>query len=202
MTEKAAHALVGAPLSLWAGAALAEWRLGLQDPKTALGHAVYDLHSIISLICLAIFVAVFGAMFYAIWKHRRAVGHQAAQFHEHTAVEVIWTVIPFVILLVMAWPATKTLLEQRDASAPASAGSAEGRAIYDRICQACHASGLAGAPKTGDKVVWAPRIARGEALLVEHAIKGIRTMPPKGGNPDLSEEQVKAAVAYMAARSK
>jgi len=93
-------------------------RFNLQDQKTALGHAVYDLHNAIVVICLIIFIVVFGLMFYSIWKHRKSVGHQAAHFHENTTVEVLWTVIPFLILLGMAYPATKTLLAQRDTSSP------------------------------------------------------------------------------------
>src|SRR5512134_2904381 len=118
MRKRIAHALLSAMLLLGAGAAFAEMRLGFQDQKTALGHTVYDLHNIVVLICLVIFIVVFGAMFWAIWKHRKSVGHQAAHFHENTTVEVIWTVIPFIILLGMAYPATKTLLAQRDTSAP------------------------------------------------------------------------------------
>jgi cytochrome c oxidase subunit 2 len=351
MLGNAARAVAGALSTLWAGSACAEWRLGLQDQKTAVGEAIYDLHNAVVLICLVIFVGVFGTMFYAIWKHRKSVGHQAALFHENTTVEMIWTVIPFLILLGMAWPATKTLLDQRDASAPdltikatgyqwkwhydylqegvsfysnlatpraqidnrepkgehyllevdrelvvpvrrkvrilttaadvlhawyvpalavkqdaipgfvrdtwfraeepgvyrgqcaelcgkehafmpivvravtqrefdqwvaeqkslqaavagdasAAAEPADGKGVYDQICQACHAAGLAGAPRTGDKAAWAPRIARGEAVLMQNALKGIRMMPPRGGNPGLSDQQVRAAVAYMVTQSK
>jgi cytochrome c oxidase subunit 2 len=67
---------------------------------------------------VAIFILVFGVMFYSIFKHRKSVGHQAAQFHENTTVEIVWTVIPFLILLFMAWPATKTVLAMKDTSAP------------------------------------------------------------------------------------
>ena len=337
--------------AFWAGTASAEMRLGFQDQKTELGQTIYHLHNIVSMICLVIFLVVFGAMFYAVWKHRKSVGHQAAQFHEHATVEFMWTAIPFLILLVMAWPATKTLLEQRDASASdlsikvtgyqwkwhydylqegisfysnlatpraqienaapkgenyllevdrdlvvpvdkkvrilltagdvlhawyvpalavkqdaipgfvrdtwfrakepgtyrgqcaelcgkehaympivvrvvpqdeyeqwvseqkakqaaatgggvAAAVAADGKITYDQLCQACHATGLAGAPKTGDRAAWAPRIARGEAVLMQSAINGIRMMPPKGGNPALSDEQVKAAVQYIVEQSK
>ena len=79
---------------------------------------MYDLHLFIFWICVVIFVAVFGVMFYSIFKHRKSVGHQAAQFHENTMVEIVWTVIPFLILLFMAFPATKTILAMKDTSAP------------------------------------------------------------------------------------
>jgi cytochrome c oxidase subunit 2 len=67
---------------------------------------------------VAIFVGVFGVMFYSLFKHRKSVGHQAVQFHENTLVEIVWTVIPFLILLFMAYPATKTILAMHDTSAP------------------------------------------------------------------------------------
>ena len=79
---------------------------------------MFDLHLYIFWICVVIFVLVFGVMFYSIFKHRKSVGHQAAQFHENTTVEIVWTVIPFLILLFMAWPATKTILAMKDTSAP------------------------------------------------------------------------------------
>ncbi len=93
-------------------------RYNLQDPVTPIARQMYELHSYIMWICLAIFIGVFGVMFYALFKHRRSVGHQAAHFHENTLVEVVWTVIPFLILLFMAWPATKTVLALKDTSAP------------------------------------------------------------------------------------
>ncbi|WP_287669102.1 c-type cytochrome [Accumulibacter sp.] len=67
---------------------------------------------------------------------------------------------------------------------------------------ACHASGAAGAPKAGDKAAWAPRIATGSAALIKSAINGKNAMPPKGGNPDLSDAEVKAAVEHLVGLSK
>jgi cytochrome c5 len=66
----------------------------------------------------------------------------------------------------------------------------------------CHAAGLAGAPRTGDKAAWQPRIAQGKPTLYEHAIKGFRAMPAKGGNASLSDAEVKAAVDHLAAKSR
>lgn len=103
-------------LFFWSFAAWAEYKLNLQLPNTQLGEKIYDLHSIITVICFIIFVGVFGFMFYAVFKHRKSVGHKAAQFHENTAVEVAWTVIPFVILIALAVPATGTLIAMRDTS--------------------------------------------------------------------------------------
>jgi cytochrome c oxidase subunit 2 len=93
-----------------------EWNL--QTPITPIAQQMFDLHSYIFWVCAVIFVLVFGVMFYSIFKHRKSVGHKAAQFHENTTVEVVWTVIPILILLAMAWPATKTILAMKDTSAP------------------------------------------------------------------------------------
>ena len=82
-------------------------RYNLQDPVTKTAAEIYELHSLMFWICVAIFVIVFGIMFYSVFAHRKSVGHKASQFHENTTVEVVWTVIPLLILIVMAWPATK-----------------------------------------------------------------------------------------------
>lgn len=66
----------------------------------------------------------------------------------------------------------------------------------------CHGTGIAGAPKLGDAAAWKARIAQGKAVLHQHALKGIRTMPPKGGNPALPDAEVTAAVDYMVSASK
>ena len=98
--------------------AFADYKLNLQTPNSALGHTIYDLHTVITWICVAIFIVVFGFMFYAVFAHRKSVGHKAAQFHEHFWVEVAWTVVPCIILLAMAVPATRALIQLRDTSEP------------------------------------------------------------------------------------
>jgi cytochrome c5 len=93
-------------------------------------------------------------------------------------------------------------------AAPAAGGGsvAKGEDIYKQTCFACHAAGVAGAPKLGDKAAWGPRIAQGNDTLYTHSIKGFQgkagMMPPKGGNMSLSDADVKAAVDYMVAQSK
>lgn len=72
-----------------------------------------------------------------------------------------------------------------------------GEAVYNRACKMCHGTGMARSPKTGDKAAWAPRIARGADELTKNAIKGIRTMPPRGGCGSCSDEDIANAVAYM-----
>jgi cytochrome c5 len=77
-----------------------------------------------------------------------------------------------------------------------------GEEVYNGACVACHGAGIAGAPKTGDKALWAPRVAQGVNVLYEHAIKGFKAMPAKGGQAGLSDEEVKASVDYQLAKLK
>ena len=90
--------------------------LNLQAPATQIATEVYSLHSWMMIVCLVIFVAVFGVMFYSILKHRKSLGHKAATFHESTAVEIAWTVVPFLIVIGMALPATRTVVGMKDTS--------------------------------------------------------------------------------------
>lgn len=94
----------------------ANWELNMRQGVTETSNAVYDLHMIIFWVCCAIGVVVFGAMVYSMLKHRKSKGAVAAQFHESTAMEIIWTVVPIVILVGMAIPATSTLLAMEDSS--------------------------------------------------------------------------------------
>ncbi len=89
-------------------------QLNLPEPVTRIAAEQIWLHWFMMIICVVIFVAVFGVMFYSIWKHRKSVGHKAANFHESTAVEIAWTVIPFLIVIGMALPATKVLVAGKD----------------------------------------------------------------------------------------
>ena len=88
----------------------------LPEPQSLIAREIYDLHTLIMWIIVAIFVVVFGAMTWAIIHHRKSVGHEAEQFHENTTVEIVWTIIPFFILIGMAWPATKTIIAMKDTS--------------------------------------------------------------------------------------
>lgn len=84
------------------------------------------------------------------------------------------------------------------AEATGPKGMLTGEQVYGQVCKTCHESGLAGAPKFGDQAAWAKIIAQGEKTTFEHAINGIRAMPPRGGNSDLTDDEVKRAVAFMA----
>jgi len=81
-------------------------------------------------------------------------------------------------------------------------GGAPGKQVYEKSCQACHATGAAGAPKLGDKEAWAPRIATGMDALLANSIKGKGVMPPKGGCASCSDDDIKAAVEYLVSQSK
>ncbi len=78
----------------------------------------YDLHRITMGIILVIFIGAFGVMFYSIYAHRKSVGHKAKHFHENITVEIIWAIIPFLILVSVAWPAIKTILNLKDTGDP------------------------------------------------------------------------------------
>ena len=116
--------------SAWAGSAVftaalavndlpggpAVHQLNLHPPVTKIAEGVAWLHWFMLILCAVIFVAVFSVMFYSIWKHRKSVGHKAATFHESATVEVIWTIVPFIIVILMALPATKMVVAMKDTS--------------------------------------------------------------------------------------
>jgi cytochrome c oxidase subunit 2 len=124
--SRAAPVWQGAVLALMSLATQASWavnslpggpavnQLDLHPPVTRIAAEEQSLHYMMLYICVAIFVAVFGVMFYSVFKHRKSKGHKAADFHESTTVEIIWTVIPFIIVIGMALPATKVVVAMKD----------------------------------------------------------------------------------------
>lgn len=104
--------LMASPL-VWA-----DYAYNLPRPASKLASEVYHLHNLIMLVVLGIFIVVFGAMFYSLYAHRKSRGHKAAHFHENTTVEVVWTIVPFVILMGMAYPAAKVVIDMKDTSNP------------------------------------------------------------------------------------
>jgi len=106
-TAFAAQEITGRPLP---------HQLNLQPPVTRIAAEINTLHTWMMVVCVAIFIAVFGVMFYSIVKHRRSLGHKAATFHESTTVELAWTIVPFLIIIGMALPATKTVVAMKDTS--------------------------------------------------------------------------------------
>jgi cytochrome c oxidase subunit 2 len=113
------HASIPAAwLVILSSPARADYRINRPVPQSSVAHTAYDLHILLLWICLAIFLVVFGAMFYALFKHRKSLGHAARPFHESTTVEVLWTVIPVLILIGIAWPATRGVYAQKDSRDP------------------------------------------------------------------------------------
>ena len=98
--------------------------------------------------------------------------------------------------------AAPTVANAQQATGAPEAKAKSGQEVFQQVCAVCHAAGLAGAPKAGDAAAWKPRIAQGVPTLYTHALNGIRMMPAKGGNPSLSDAEVKAAVDYMVAQAK
>ena len=112
-----AAGLAALAMTLVTGNALAAWdELNLPVGVTPISRDVYDLHMLILWICVIIGIIVFGAMFISIVLHRKAAGHEAAQFHHSTFAEIVWTVVPFIILVGLAIPATRTLIDMEDTS--------------------------------------------------------------------------------------
>ena len=88
--------------------------LDFQPAVTEIADQIKTLHYGMLIVCTVIFVVVFGFMFYSIFKHRKSVGHKAANFHESTAVEIAWTVVPFIIVILMGAAATRTVVAMKD----------------------------------------------------------------------------------------
>ncbi len=102
-------------------------------------------------------------------------------------------------------PAVKAPAQKPQAqavAAGAAGGAADGKKVFDSTCTACHSTGVAGAPKLGDKAAWAPRIKQGMDTLVQSATKGKGAMPPKGGNASLSDADLRAAIEFMVSQAK
>ena len=123
---KKLRGLLGACAMFWIGAVSAQVKdmpggprvnqLNLPEGVNQIARDVAWLHWFMLIVCLVIFVAVFGVMFYSIWAHRKSKGHKPATFHEHMGVEVAWTVVPFLIVIAMALPATRTVVAMKDTS--------------------------------------------------------------------------------------
>ena len=105
--------VVGLGLGLLPFVALAD-ELNMRQGVTEISRSVYDLHMLIFWICVVIGTVVFGVMFWSLVNHRKAAGHEAAQFHESTQMEIIWTLLPVLILIGMAFPATQVLIQMYD----------------------------------------------------------------------------------------
>ncbi|MDP2257815.1 MAG: cytochrome c oxidase subunit II [Polaromonas sp.] len=143
-------------------------QLNLHPAVTKIAEEQIWLHWFVMAICLVIFLAVFGVMFYSILKHRKSVGHKSANFHESTAVEIAWTIVPFLIVIGMALPATKLVIAMKDTTSADLTvkvtgiqwkwgydyikGEGEGIGFVSTLDSAHRALSDAGGPKTGEPV--------------------------------------------------
>jgi len=103
-------------LMLVSGLSLADYQLNMAPGVTSFSQGAYEIHTMVMWICVVIGIVVFGAMIYSLINHRKSKGAVPADFHDNTTIEVIWTIIPFLILIAMAIPATKVLLAMEDTS--------------------------------------------------------------------------------------
>lgn len=119
LAEFVAHFGLAVSLSLISLPTMASYDVNIPQPASPIATQIYGLHMYILWVCAIIFVVVFGFMFYSIFKFRKSNGAKPdVNFHESTLIEIIWTIIPFIILIAMAVPATKTILEMKDTSSP------------------------------------------------------------------------------------
>ena len=118
MGSKVTATLAGISTLFLPGMAAGAYQLNLPAPQSGIAAEMYDLHTMLLWICLVIFIAVFGVMLYSVIKHRKSSGYKAATFHHSTKAEVIWTIIPFLILIGMGYPATQTIIDMKDTSDP------------------------------------------------------------------------------------
>ena len=146
-----------------------------------------------------------------------------ADKHYSSQKIMLITIVVAIVLIVVIWPLSmlgkggaKTdssddaelriqpvaRVEMQKAVAISDGKPRDGATIYNSICKACHETGVAGAPKTGDKTAWAPRIATGTAALLKSATNGKNAMPPRGGAADLSDAELKAAVVFLVGKAK
>ena len=125
LTQQLSQQMLGLGVMLACGAAQAVGdlpggpavrQIDLHPPVTKIGEQQVWLHNFMLIVCLVIFIAVFGVMFYSILKHRKSLGHKAANFHESVSVEIAWTVVPFVIVIGMGAMATRTVVAMKDTS--------------------------------------------------------------------------------------
>ena len=143
-------------------------QLNLHPAVTKIAEDQAWLHWFMLIVCTVIFLAVFGVMFYSIWKHRKSVGHKAASFHESVTVEIVWTIVPFIIVILMALPATRVVVAMKDttnADLTIKAtgmqwrwgydyikGEGEGLGFLSSLDSSHRAMSDAGGPKTGQVV--------------------------------------------------
>jgi len=180
----------------------AEKNIEAHPVKLAIGVAIGTFALIVALILLASFAV--GS--YEIGSAGRQVNEKEAAKQVADINQRIAPVAQFTSASAAANLPPANAVPPKTAAAAAPPEKVDGKATYTQACVACHGTGVAGAPKLGDKAGWAARIKQGNAVLYERAIKGFQgkagLMPAKGGNPALGDANVKAAVDYMVSQAK
>ena len=186
--------------------------VGVLDPSDPLSHIAYDLgapHPHVSPIknwkqLVVVVVAAFILPIAVIVLLAQYVtdSPEEAKKDPSAVQSRIKPVGEFILASAMPPPPVAPAPAVAAASTAAAGGKPDGKKVYDTTCTACHSSGVAGAPKFGDKAAWAPHLAHGVEGLYEIALKGKGAMPPRGGNASLSDAEVKAGVDYMVAAAK
>lgn len=160
-----------------------------------------NIFSLVIGILVAIAIAIF-ALARNVASHTQDVDVRAeAQYLK----SVDGRIQPFAHEAVAGQDNTRLAIKADTTAAAATGGSAaipkDGAEVFQQTCSVCHGQGIAGAPKAGDRAAWAPRIAKGKAVLYQHALQGFQgssgVMPPKGGRVDLPDDLIKAAVDHM-----
>lgn len=155
-----------------------------------------------------VFASVLGvllgiAIFFFVAANLLALFDKESKPNQFEAAQIQRRLQPVAAVNTSAQAATAQQTTQKTAQA-GGGGAANGPAhpwpghvVYEKVCSACHAAGVAGAPKYGDKAAWAPRAKQGLATLVDHAVNGYKAMPPKGGDASLTKQEVQNDVEYM-----
>jgi cytochrome c5 len=159
-------------------------------------------------MAIAVFIGAIGLVIGIMMLAHFAISTRAlgSGLEKEKAEAAIKTRIAPVMMIATSNPTMPAPAPVAVVAAAAPAKAADGETTYKGACAACHAGGVAGAPKMGDKALWAPRIAQGKETLYKHAIGGyqgkVGVMPAKGGNAALSDADVKAAVDFLVASAK
>lgn len=154
---------------------------------------------LIVVVVIALFLPVAVAV---MFSQLATSGRSSGDLSEEAVARRIQPMARVELAPAAASPAPAPAAATSAPAAPAPAATGPGKKVYDGACVACHATGVAGAPKFGDKAAWAPRLKAGVDGLTASAIKGKGAMPPKGGNTSIPDADIKAAVEYMTTAAK
>jgi len=171
------------------------------------GHSAYGLHMAVLWICVAIWVIVFAVMFHSIIVHRRSRGADSARFHDTAPVEMAWTILPFLILVLMAVPATRKLLQAQEGQEPVAGSEASsdapgnqmrrGAGIYAQQCAMCHMPGGEGVPGAYPALKGSAIVTGPVEVLLDRVINGTPGTSMAAFGARLNDEDLAAVCTYV-----